>query len=122
MASSMTSPEAATPPAVAAALKLVREILVAVCERDGLSLASGAEPGEPARNYELALRLGIGRVFGLPDAGADSARQREISERAEEIHAEHHYGVIVPSLDSCAEHERADYEALVASLIGETRD
>lgn len=47
---------------------LVREILEAACQRDGLSLESGADPGEPARNYELALRLGIGHVFGLePD-------------------------------------------------------
>lgn len=46
--------------------RLLRDVLVAVCERDGISLESAAEPGEPARNYELALRLGIGKVFGLP--------------------------------------------------------
>ena len=51
--------------AAQAGTDLVREILVAVCERDGLLLGSAVEPGEPARNYELALRLGIGRVFGL---------------------------------------------------------
>jgi hypothetical protein len=51
--------------AVQAGDDLVRAILVAVCERDGLPLESGVVPGEPARNYELALRLGIGRVFGL---------------------------------------------------------
>lgn len=48
-----------------AAESLVRDILVALCKRDGLSLDSDAEPGSPARNYELALRLGIGQVFDL---------------------------------------------------------
>ncbi len=33
--------------------------------RDGLSIESSVTPGEPARNYELALRLGIGQVFGI---------------------------------------------------------
>jgi hypothetical protein len=46
---------------------LIRNILEALCRRDGLSLESTIVPGEPARNYELADRLGIGRVFGLPD-------------------------------------------------------
>jgi hypothetical protein len=44
---------------------MVHEILEAVCMRDGLSLESTVDPGEPARNYELALRLGIGHVFGV---------------------------------------------------------
>lgn len=44
---------------------LVRAILEAACERDGISLESSADPGRPARNYELALRLKIGKVFGL---------------------------------------------------------
>lgn len=48
-----------------AAESLIRDILEALCQRDGLSLESTVEPGEPARNYELADRLGIGRVFGL---------------------------------------------------------
>ena len=47
---------------------LVRAILEAVCERDGISLESSAEPGEPARNYELAARLKIGKIFGLREA------------------------------------------------------
>jgi hypothetical protein len=46
---------------------LVRDILEALCERDGLSLQSDVDPGQPARNYELADRLGIGRVFGLEE-------------------------------------------------------
>jgi hypothetical protein len=46
---------------------LIRAILEAVCARDGISLDSSVKPGEPARNYELALRLHIGHVFGLPD-------------------------------------------------------
>jgi hypothetical protein len=45
--------------------QLVHEILVALCHRDGLSIESSVEPGQPARNYDLALRLEIGEVFGL---------------------------------------------------------
>jgi hypothetical protein len=41
------------------------------------------------------------------------AQRSEISARAEEIHAEHHSGYIVPSLDSCPEHTRAEYEDFV---------
>ncbi len=51
--------------AVAAGDALIREILEALCRRDGLPLESSVVPGEPARNYDLALRLGIGHVFGI---------------------------------------------------------
>lgn len=51
---------------------LVRDILVALCERDGLALDSAVEPGGSARNYELALRLGIGQVFGLRQDGSQT--------------------------------------------------
>jgi hypothetical protein len=51
--------------AVAAGDALIREILEALCRRDGLPLESSVDPGEPARNYELAMRLGIGHVFGI---------------------------------------------------------
>lgn len=44
---------------------MIRKVLEALCARYGLSLDSEADPGMPARNYELALRLGIGAVFGL---------------------------------------------------------
>jgi len=50
--------------------KLVRDILEALCGRDGIALESSATPGEPARNYELALRLGIGQIFGLDNPAA----------------------------------------------------
>ena len=50
-----------------AAVSLVRDVLEALCRRDGLSLESAVEPGEPARNYELGDRLGIGHVFGLKE-------------------------------------------------------
>lgn len=57
-----------------AAAQLIRDILEALCQRDGLPLESNVEPGQPARNYELALCLGIGHVFGLrepdPEPGA----------------------------------------------------
>lgn len=49
-----------------AAESLIRGILESLCRRDGLSTESAADPGQPARNYELADRLGIGHVFGLP--------------------------------------------------------
>lgn len=48
-----------------AAEGIVRDVLEALCRRDGLSLESAVAPGEPARNYELAIRLGIGHVFDL---------------------------------------------------------
>jgi hypothetical protein len=51
--------------AVSAGDALIREILEALCRRDGLPLDSDVVPGEPARNYELAIRLGIGQVFGI---------------------------------------------------------
>jgi hypothetical protein len=47
---------------------IVRAVLEAVCTRDGISLECSVAPGEPARNFELALRLGIGHVFGMPRA------------------------------------------------------
>jgi hypothetical protein len=53
--------------AVAASDALIREILEALCRRDGLTLDSSVVPGEPARNYDLAMRLGIGHVFGIRD-------------------------------------------------------
>jgi len=46
-------------------LDLTRQVLEALCRRDGLSLESEADPGTPARNCELAIRLGIGEVFGV---------------------------------------------------------
>ena len=57
--------------AVAAGDALIREILEALCRRDGLSLESSVVPGEPARNYDLAIRLGIGHVFGIQAADDD---------------------------------------------------
>jgi hypothetical protein len=50
-----------------ASASLIREILEALCRNEGISLDSLADPGTPARNYELALRLGIGRVFGIAE-------------------------------------------------------
>lgn len=50
---------------------LVREVLEALARRNGVSLESRAEPGTPARNYELALRLGVGQVFGLDEPEAE---------------------------------------------------
>lgn len=42
---------------------IMRNILEAVCRRDGISLESHIEPGHPARNFELAERLGIPDAF-----------------------------------------------------------
>lgn len=53
---------------------LVHAILEAACQRDGLRLDSDLEDG-PARNYELALRLGIGHVFCLGPAPGEEARE-----------------------------------------------
>ena len=46
---------------------IIRDILEALCERDGLPVDSAVEPGHPAHNYELAQRLRIGHVFGMVD-------------------------------------------------------
>lgn len=54
-------------PEQAAGDRLIRDILESLCRRDGLPLESAVVPGEPARNYELAIRLGIGHVFGLKE-------------------------------------------------------
>lgn len=43
--------------------EILRNVLEAVCRRDGISLESDADPGHPARNFELAERLGIGDAF-----------------------------------------------------------
>ena len=59
--------EAQLAASVEAADGLIREILETLCRRDGLPLESTVVPGEPARNYELADRLGIGHVFGLKE-------------------------------------------------------
>ena len=55
-----------------AAQSLVRDILEALCRRDGLSLESSVAAGGPARNYDLALRLGIGRVFGIGESAQET--------------------------------------------------
>lgn len=54
---------------------ILRQVLEALCERDGLSLDSAAAPDEPARNYELAERLGIGHIFGLHRARLQRERR-----------------------------------------------
>jgi len=41
---------------------------------------------------------------------------RNISQDAEILHAEHHPGTFVPSLDSCSVHERSDYEQIVRDM------
>jgi hypothetical protein len=46
-------------------------------------------------------------------------RAAETGDEAEVLHAEHHPGTFVPSLDSCPEHDRADYEARVRALAAE---
>ena len=47
--------------------KLVREILEAMCRKQGLAIISEFDPSTSAANYVLAQRLGIGSVFGIPD-------------------------------------------------------
>jgi hypothetical protein len=66
-------------------------------------------------------------IYGMPegpearfDVSADvpagrAERRMSGSQYAEVLHAEHHPGTFVPTLDSCREHERADYEALAAA-------
>jgi hypothetical protein len=67
--------------AAEAAQSLLRDVLESLCRRDGLPLDSIVEPGKPARNYELAERLGIGHVFGIgpcsPEEQVDDLRRKE---------------------------------------------
>lgn len=59
--------------------RLIRETLESLCRRDGVPLESSVTPGEPARNYELADRLGVGHVFGMqPQPAAPAGPQGEI--------------------------------------------
>jgi len=44
-----------------------------------------------------------------------------VTEHAEELHAEHHSGTFVPTLDSCPEHDRADYEDRVREMAARSR-
>lgn len=45
-----------------------------------------------------------------------AAGRKRIARDAEVLHSEYHPGTFVPDLDSCAEHERADYEARVREM------
>lgn len=58
-------------------------------------------------------------VARVLDLGAD--REREALDYADVLHAEHHPGVFVPSLDSCPEHDRAEYERLAERLMAEPK-
>jgi hypothetical protein len=76
--------EAASALGERAAEGLLRSVLEALCVKAGLSLGSDAEPGTPARNYELALRLGIGEAFGLEE-DEPSPLMRQVAPYPEEL-------------------------------------
>ena len=46
---------------------MLNQLLDAMCEERGISTASPYEPGKRAPNFILSQRLGIGRVFDLPN-------------------------------------------------------
>lgn len=48
--------------------QLLRDVLEAVAQQQGVSLESQVNPGEPARNYELMDAIGIGHVLGMTHA------------------------------------------------------
>lgn len=82
------------------------------------------QPGSEGATWETwqaawaaALEWAAQQELGKIAASAQRERAREIAQRAEEIHAEHHPGYITPSLDACTEHDRAEYEQRVASLL-----
>jgi hypothetical protein len=78
------------------------------------ALAQSAEPGgDRIRRDSWAKAL---TWFAMELRDDEAARARDTAQRAEEIHAEHHPGVIVPVLDSCPEHTRAEYEELARGL------
>jgi hypothetical protein len=45
----------------------------------------------------------------------------DIADEANVLHSEHHPGTFVPTLDSCPEHDRADYEARVREMAARPR-
>jgi hypothetical protein len=61
------------------------------------------------------LQFGVWRIWVTLESG--QICPVNIRERAEELHAEHHAGTFVPTLDSCPEHTRAEYEQFVADLL-----
>lgn len=44
---------------------VLRRALESLCAKNGISIDVAGLPGQPAANYELANRLGIGQIFGL---------------------------------------------------------
>jgi excinuclease UvrABC ATPase subunit len=54
--------------------QMVRELLVALCEEQNVSIQSPWYPDQAAPNFVLAERLGIGRVFGLSEEAGNAQR------------------------------------------------
>ena len=65
----------------------------------------------------LARDLAVAAIRAIDAVMDERAAALDIAQRAEVIHAEHHPGYIVPSLDSCAEHTREEFEHLVRSAL-----
>jgi hypothetical protein len=112
------NPESCVATVIAAAATAERERIRQGAERAAEDALAGERvaPGfEPLTRYTWAKAL---TWFAMElSEGNPATRAAEIAQRAEEIHAEHHAGYIVPSLDSCDEHTRAEYEALVRDLL-----
>jgi histidine triad (HIT) family protein len=51
----------------------------------------------------------------LPWTGQQK-REDDVAYEADVLHSEHHLGTVVPTLDSCEDHDRADYEARVREM------
>lgn len=55
-------------------------------------------------------------AFAAVRAYVQAVAVDDVHSHAEVLHAEHHPGTFVPSLDSCPVHERADYEERIREM------
>ena len=100
---------------VDAAVAAERERIAKLAERVGATRTERCRDPEHAQMIHAIRALGSGGGHEVPFA--DVLRD-EVVREAEVLHAEHHSGTFVPSLDACTEHDRAAYERIVRAQIG----
>jgi hypothetical protein len=89
---------------------------LAIAKTSGVSEAAMWKHDSISRDAAEAIAYAAVRDYAAyisaRETASDDARAAEV------LHAEHHPGTFVPSLDSCPVHERADYEERVRQLRG----